>query len=689
MLRLSHSVKRRVPLHKASGNRFLVSAREKVDRRNAPRFETPAVLEFEDGSRFHGVSFGAKKSMAGEVVFTTGMVGYPEALTDPSFKGQILNMTFPMIGNYGVPDTKALDEFGLHKNIESDRIHAAGMIVQDYSSHHSHWNAAQSLSEWLESEGIPGIAGIDTRAITKKIRAHGAMAGRIIVEGSDSPELVDVNEANLASLVSTKEVITYGKGNPLKILAVDCGIKYNIIRELVKRGAEVKRVPWNHDISSEIGWYDGLFISNGPGDPAIMKETTAQLKKAMELQGDNVKPIFGICLGNQLLSLAAGANTYKLPFGNRGQNQPVHNLKTGQSYITAQNHGYAVDGKTLPSDWEELFVNLNDGTNEGIIHKSKPYFTAQFHPEHAGGPTDTEFLFDTFLDAVRTKEKGPIKSLVQRPHIERPKVKKVLVLGSGGLSIGQAGEFDYSGSQAIKALKEEDIETILINPNIASVQTNIDRSSEAQASNVYYLPVNPDFVEQVIKRERPDGILISMGGQTALNCGVELDKRGVFEKYGVQVLGTQIDVINYTEDRELFNDKLAEINEKIAQSEAVESVDDAVKAAYNIGFPVMIRSAFALGGLGSGICEDEAQLRKMAKQAFSGSPQILVERSMKGWKEVEYEVVRDAANNCLTVCNMENFDPLGIHTGESIVIAPSQTLSNREYHMLRETAVKV
>ncbi|RLN93077.1 hypothetical protein BBJ28_00018515, partial [Nothophytophthora sp. Chile5] len=689
MLRLSHSVKRRVPLYKASGNRLLVSAREKVDRRNAPRFETPAVLEFEDGSRFHGVSFGAKKSTAGEVVFTTGMVGYPEALTDASFKGQILNMTFPMIGNYGVPCTKTLDKYGLNKNIESDRIHAAGMIVQDYSSHHSHWNAAQSLSEWLESEGIPGIAGLDTRAITKKIRSTGAMAGRIIVEGSDTPDFVDPNETNLAALVSTKEVKIFGEGNPLKILAVDCGIKYNIIRSLCARGAEVKLVPWNHDISSEIGWYDGLFISNGPGDPAIMEETTKQLAKAMALQGDDVKPIFGICLGNQLLGRAAGANTYKLPFGNRGQNQPVNNLKTGQSYITAQNHGYALDGKTLPSEWDELFVNANDGTNEGIIHKSKPYFTAQFHPEHCGGPTDTEFLFDTFLDAVRAKEKGPITSLVQRPIIARPQVKKVLVLGSGGLSIGQAGEFDYSGSQAIKALKEENIETILINPNIASVQTNIDRSSEAQASNVYYLPVNPDFVEQVIKRERPDGILISMGGQTALNCGVELHEKGILQKYGVQVMGTQIDVINATEDREIFNQKLAEINEHVAQSEAVESVDEAVRAAYEIGFPVMIRSAFALGGLGSGICEDEAELRRMAQKAFAGSPQILVERSMKGWKEVEYEVVRDAAGNCITVCNMENFDPLGIHTGDSIVIAPSQTLSNREYHMLRETALKV
>ncbi|TMW60483.1 hypothetical protein Poli38472_000525 [Pythium oligandrum] len=689
MLRLSPSLRKRTPLHKATGARLLQAARSKVDRTNAPRFTTPAVLEFEDGSRFPGVSFGAPKSMAGEVVFTTGMVGYPEALTDPSFKGQILNMTFPMVGNYGVPCTKTLDEYGLNKFIESDRIHAAGMIVQDYSSHHSHWNAASSLSQWLEREGIPGIAGVDTRAITKKIRAKGAMKGRIIVEGSDKPSFVDVNEENLAALVSTKEVRVFGKGNPLKILAVDCGIKYNIIRSLVSRGAEVKLVPWNHDIASEAGWYDGLFISNGPGDPAILKETTEQLRRAMDAQGDNVKPIFGICLGNQLLGRAAGAETYKLPFGNRGQNQPVNNLKTGQSYITAQNHGYALNGKTLPSDWEELFVNSNDGTNEGIIHKSKPYFTAQFHPEHCGGPTDTEFLFDVFLDAVRQKEKGPISSLVQRPEVIRPQVKKVLVLGSGGLSIGQAGEFDYSGSQAIKALKEEDIETILINPNIASVQTNIDRSSEAQASNVYYLPVNADFVEQVIKRERPDGIVISMGGQTALNCGVELHKKGILDKYGVQVLGTQIDVIEATEDREIFNLKLKEIGEKIAKSFAVNSVDDAVDAAYKIGFPVMIRSAFALGGLGSGICEDEKELRSMAKKAFAGSPQILVERSMKGWKEVEYEVVRDSANNCLTVCNMENFDPLGIHTGDSIVIAPSQTLSNREYHMLRETALKV
>ncbi|KAL0585681.1 hypothetical protein ABG067_004605 [Albugo candida] len=689
MLRVSQSLRKQVFQNRVTGNRLCLSTSKKVDRRNAPRFETKAVLEFEDGSKYHGYSFGAPRSTSGEVVFTTGMVGYPEALTDASFKGQILNMTFPMIGNYGVPCTKTLDSIGLNKYIESDRIHAAGMIVQDYSSVYSHWNASSSLSEWLVRESIPGIAGIDTREITKKIRSKGAMAGRIIIGDETPPHFQDPNQQNLVAMVSTKDVRIFGKGNPLKILAIDCGIKYNIIRSLVSRGAEVKLVPWNHDIASEAHWYDGLFISNGPGDPALLEETTRHLRSALSAGGDAVKPIFGICLGNQLVGRAVGAETYKLPFGNRGHNQPVNNLKTGLSYITSQNHGYALDGKSLPSEWEELFVNGNDGTNEGIIHKTKPMFTAQFHPEHCGGPTDTEFLFDIFLDAVRRKEKGPITSLVRAPVIERPQVQKVLVLGSGGLSIGQAGEFDYSGSQAIKALKEENIETILINPNIASVQTNIDKSSDAQASNVYYLPVTTDFVEQVIKRERPDGILISMGGQTALNCGVELRNRGILQKYGVRVLGTQIDVIDATEDRDKFNMKLKEIGESIAESYAVKSVEDAVIAAHKIKFPVMIRSAFALGGLGSGICETEKDLRLMATKAFSGSPQILVERSMKGWKEVEYEVVRDAANNCLTVCNMENFDPLGIHTGESIVIAPSQTLSNREYHMLRETAIKV
>ena len=263
-------------------------------------------------------------------------------------------------------------------------------------------------------------------------------------------------------------------------------------------------------------------------------------------------------------------------------------------------------------------------------------------------------------------------------------IKKVLLLGSGALKIGEAGEFDYSGSQALKALREEGIETVLINPNIATVQT-----SEGVADQIYFLPVQPYFVERVIEKERPDGILLSFGGQTALNCGVELFKSGVLEKYGVRVLGTPVQAIMDTEDRELFVDRLNEIDVKTIKSEACENIEQARKAASDLGYPVIIRAAYALGGLGSGFCDNEEELDRLAEKAFSFSPQVLVEKSLKGWKEIEYEVVRDRYDNCITVCNMENFDPLGIHTGESIVIAPSQTLSNSEYHKLRALSIKI
>lgn len=268
--------------------------------------------------------------------------------------------------------------------------------------------------------------------------------------------------------------------------------------------------------------------------------------------------------------------------------------------------------------------------------------------------------------------------------IDKSKIKKVLLLGSGALKIGEAGEFDYSGSQALKAIREEGIRTVLVNPNIATVQT-----SEGIADEIYFLPVTPYFVEKVIEKERPDGILLAFGGQTALNCGVELYRSGVLEKYGVEVLGTPVQAIMDTEDRELFVRKLDEINVKTIQSQAVESVEEARKAARELGYPVIIRAAYALGGLGSGFCDDEDELNILCEKAFSFSPQVLVEKSLKGWKEVEYEVVRDRFDNCITVCNMENFDPLGIHTGESIVIAPSQTLTNSEYHKLRELAIRI
>ena len=505
----------------------------------------------------------------------------------------------------------------------------------------------------------------------------------------------DPNLRNLVAEVSITEPVVYGKGNEHKVLALDCGIKINIIRSLVKRNCEVMLLPWDTPLLPLMKDYDGLFLSNGPGNPAMLSEGPIKhVKEVLDAMSDGklpMKAVFGICLGNQMLSMAAGASTYKLPFGNRGQNQPVINLLNNRCVITPQNHGYAVDAERLPKGWRPLFKNRNDGSNEGIMHERNPWFSAQFHPEAKAGPSDTSFLFDLFTDAMATPTASIVDALSAGKYVPPvpKKLTKVLLLGSGGLSIGQAGEFDYSGSQAIKALKEEGLEVILINPNIASVQTNVDGQGQSPADKVYLLPVTPEFVEEVIKRDRPEGIILSMGGQTGLNCGVKLEKLGILEKYAVRVLGTSIDSIEATEDRGIFSEKLNEIGERIAPSYAVETVEDAIIAARAIGYPCMIRAAFALGGLGSGLMDSEEQLAEAARTALASSPQLLVEKSLKGWKEVEYEVVRDAADNCITVCNMENFDPLGVHTGDSIVVAPSQTLTDEEYHMLRTTAIKV
>lgn len=450
-------------------------------------------------------------------------------------------------------------------------------------------------------------------------------------------------------------------------------------------------MPWTFDLPSLADRdYDGLFISNGPGDPAILSQVINNIEATMT---KGHVPIFAICLGHQLLAQAAGATTIKMKFGNRGHNIPCTHKTSGRCYITSQNHGYAVDAMSLPKEWEELFVNANDGSNEGIRHKHRPYFSVQFHPESTPGPCDTEFLFDVFIKAIKDCAISPkLLSLpIELPGVTiednerlhpRVNVRKVLILGSGGLSIGQAGEFDYSGSQAIKALKQENIYTILINPNIATIQT-----SKGLADKVYFLPVTADSARKVIKHERPDAIYVTFGGQTALQVGIQM--KDEFKGLGVQVLGTQIDTIITTEDRELFARSMESIGEKCAKSASASSTAEAKEVVKSIGFPVIVRAAYALGGLGSGFAENEPQLVELCDKAFAASPQVLIEKSMKGWKEIEYEVVRDARDNCITVCNMENFDPLGIHTGDSIVVAPSQTLSDEDYNMLRTTAVNV
>lgn len=347
-----------------------------------------AVLILEDGTTFEGKSFGYDSAAAGEVVFNTAMTGYPESLTDPSYEGQILVTTYPILGNYGVPPRRNVND--VSQFYESESIHAKAIIAQDYSWEHSHWQADRSLSQWLEEEKIPGVYGIDTRALTKHLREKGSMLGKIIVEGCEDIPFYDPNLENLVAKTSCKEVETYGEGEKTVVL-VDCGTKHNIIRCLTRRGVKVIRVPWNFDFTSID--YDGLFISNGPGNPDMAEETVVNIRKALLMD----KPVCGICMGNQLLSKAAGAKTYKLKYGHRSHNQPVLKAGTNTCYITSQNHGFAVDDTTLPEDWEPLFINMNDGTNEGIRHKTKPFFSAQFHPEASSGPKDTEFIFDDFI----------------------------------------------------------------------------------------------------------------------------------------------------------------------------------------------------------------------------------------------------------------------------------------------------
>ncbi len=355
-------------------------------------------LILESGDIFEGISFGAQSDVKGEVVFNTGMTGYPEGFTDPSYYGQILTLTYPLIGNYGVPPFVKKD--GINSNLESEKIRIRGLVVSSYIDNNTHWQSVVNLSSWLKREGIPAISGIDTRTLTKILREYGVAKG---IMTFTKPRLrsgfsfYDINRDNLVAEVSCRESVTYGNGK-YKILLIDCGLKNNQIRLFLKLNTTLFRIPWNYNpFTNKRTDFDAIFVTNGPGDPKMAKETIGILRQSLKRR----IPTLGICLGHQILALAAGADTYKLKYGHRSQNQPVKDEITGKCFVTTQNHGYTVETKSLPKDWIPWFTNLNDGTNEGIRHTKLPFFSIQFHPEASPGPTDTSFIFTYFLEEVR------------------------------------------------------------------------------------------------------------------------------------------------------------------------------------------------------------------------------------------------------------------------------------------------
>lgn len=397
--------------------RATTNARTSV-RSTAPSNER-ATFTIRGGPIYHGKSFGAKTNISGEAVFTTSLVGYPESMTDPSYRGQILVFTQPLIGNYGVPSS-VKDEFGLLKYFESPNIQAAGIIVADVALQYSHWTAVESLGQWCAREGVPAISGVDTRAIVTHLREQGSSLGKIVIgeeyDADEDEAFEDPSAINLVRRVSTKAPFHIpSPAGDMHVALIDCGVKENILRSLVSRGASVTCLPWDYPIHKIAGHFDGVFISNGPGDPTHCQQTSENLRKLMET---SQIPIMGICLGHQLLSMAIGAKTIKMKYGNRAHNIPALDLSTGKCHITSQNHGYAVDASTLPSDYKEYFINLNDGSNEGMIHKHRPIFSTQFHPEAKGGPLDSSYLFDAYCKEVR-QYKQTVSSL-QPERASRP-----------------------------------------------------------------------------------------------------------------------------------------------------------------------------------------------------------------------------------------------------------------------------
>ena len=644
------------------------------------------VLVLEDGLTCFGERGGRALHTSGEIVINTCMTGYQEVLSDPSYAGQMVVMTYPLIGNYGASPVFQ----------ESGRPWARALITRQLSPDHQHWRAQSSLTDWLDAFEVPILTGCDTRRLARHLRGTGAQ--RAIIGPRDEmatllqrvQRVTPLEEQDLVRQVSdafadVDEPLDPALARGLRqwrgtrIVVVDFGVKRNTLRALRARGLDLEVVPYDTDAASILDRRpDAVVLSNGPGDPARLSPAVAMVSQLL----DRV-PVLGICLGHQLIAQAAGARTSRLRFGHHGGNHPVLDVRTGRVSMTSQNHEFQVDAATVPkaSGFSVSHRNLHDGSVEGLAHRSLPVRSVQFHPEGGPGPQDNQGIFDEFLDLVSGRP-APVVVTTARP----PRPKVVLVIGSGPIVIGQAAEFDYAGTQACRALREEGVRTVLVNSNPATIMTD-----EGIADRVYIEPLTVEALSAVIERERPDGLLATLGGQTGLNLAVALADAGVLDRYGVRVLGTPLSSIREAEDREAFKSVLLRIGEPVPESQTVTTVETAQEFAALIGFPLVVRPAYTLGGTGGGMACSPLELEAIVRDGLAASPihQVLVERALTGWKEIEYEVMRDANDTCITICNMENLDPMGVHTGDSIVVAPSQTLSDRQYQMLRTAALRI
>jgi carbamoyl-phosphate synthase large subunit len=654
------------------------------------------VLVLEDGRAFIGVAMGAPGLGVGEVVFNTAMTGYQEVLSDPSYAGQMVCMTYPLQGNYGTDPVYQ----------ESDRPWARAFVARWHCDRPSHPAATSSLDSYLRANGIPGITEVDTRALTRHLRKHGALRA-VLSHEQGSPtqarlealaglarQVTPLSDQDLVAEVSRTQAeewteslpaelhpTHHADGSGMTVVVVDYGVKRSILRSLRSRGCRVLVLPHGASWSDVIATgADAIVLSNGPGDPAVLDGPVDLCAAALEHR----MPLFGICLGHQILGRAVGAATSRLPYGHHGANHPVKEVDTGRVHITSQNHEFQVDAGSVPDgDFYVSHLNLNDHSVEGFASRTRPAFSVQFHPEGSPGPQDSQYLFDRFVEMVRSR-RPRLRALPGGLKTERP--RKVLIIGSGPIVIGQAAEFDYAGTQACKALREEGIETVLVNSNPATIMTDEDI-----ADAVYIEPLTLESVAQVIARERPDALLPTLGGQTALNLAVQLSHAGVLAKFGVRLLGASIETIQQAEDRQAFKKLLSDMGEPAPASAICESIADARDFAAASGLPLVVRPAYTLGGTGGGFATTNEELEEIVRGGLAASPigQVLVERSLWGWKEIEYEVMRDAADTCITVCNMENIDPMGVHTGDSVVVAPAQTLSDRDHQMLRSAALRI